>query len=455
MSAVTATSSTPTPAASAFEPRIMAFVCKWCTYAGADLAGTSRMTYPANVRTIMLPCTGRIDVSFVLRAFLQRADGVIVSGCHPGDCHYTAGNYRARRRWTLWRDLLDVLGVDLRRLEIAWISAAEGAKWTQAITAFTTRIRDLGPYAAMHQLAAERTGPLAPPAEEDSLAAPASAPRTAVDPQLAAVVAEWLSSGQVKGVLGWLPSRTLARPRPAWITKADEASRLVAPGDAVNLAGLLKHPQLKALAPVGIIARSQELAALNVLVQEAQIDPRQVIVFALDATGQCAGAMDLPTATAKVQVPSLRNCPLTAPQAFPRRPSLNSTPSWPSPPKRAGTSGPSSRPSASNAMPAAKSARCVPAQCFTDKNQPQWFPTAADGPGNFSWHVLRAFHLAGRCVGCGACQAACPAGIPLNLLGAALARSALRHFGYRAGADPQAPPLQADYRPNDQEDFIL
>src|SRR5512135_1454385 len=126
-----------------FEPRIVAFVCKWCTYAGADLAGTSRQVYPSNVRALMLPCTGRIDVTFVLRAFLQGADGVIVSGCHPGDCHYTAGNFRARRRWMILRDLLDVLGFDMRRLDMAWISAAEGAKWVKTIQSFTDRIREL------------------------------------------------------------------------------------------------------------------------------------------------------------------------------------------------------------------------------------------------------------------------------------------------------------------------
>jgi ferredoxin len=98
---------------------------------------------------------------------------------------------------------------------------------------------------------------------------------------------------------------------------------------------------------------------------------------------------------------------------------------------------------------------CGCEQCFTDKNQPQWFPTAADGPGNFAWHLLRAFHLAGRCVGCGACQEACPAKIPLNLLGAAMARSALKHFGHRAGVDPKGAPLQSDFKPDDQEDFIL
>src|SRR5512133_1471071 len=151
---MSATETSTVSPATGFEPRIVAFVCKWCTYAGADLAGTSRMVYPPNVRTIMLPCTGRIDVSFVLRAFLQGADGVIVSGCHPGDCHYTAGNYRARRRWILFRDLLDVLGVDLRRFELAWISAAEGVKWVKTITDFTARIRTLGAYTPMHELAA-------------------------------------------------------------------------------------------------------------------------------------------------------------------------------------------------------------------------------------------------------------------------------------------------------------
>jgi ferredoxin len=94
-------------------------------------------------------------------------------------------------------------------------------------------------------------------------------------------------------------------------------------------------------------------------------------------------------------------------------------------------------------------------QCLADKNQPQWWPTAADGPGNFAWQVIRAFHLAGRCVGCGACEAACPAGIPINLLGAAVARSSFEHFGHRAGVDPGALPLQSDYKPDDKEDFIL
>jgi len=129
-----------------FEPKIMGFVCKWCTYSGADLAGTSRMDYSPNVRMVRLPCSGRIDQQFLIKAFEQGVDGVIVSGCHPGDCHYNEGNYYARRRNLAFRQLLEFNGIDLRRVEFSWISAAEAIKWTQVIDKFTNQVRELGPH---------------------------------------------------------------------------------------------------------------------------------------------------------------------------------------------------------------------------------------------------------------------------------------------------------------------
>ena len=131
--------------AGAFEPKIIAFVCTWCTYAGADLAGTSRLKYQSNVRVVKLPCTGRIDPHFIIKAFEQGADGVLVSGCHPGDCHYTSGNYNARRRFTMFRALLEYLGMDMDRIQFSWVSAAEGAKWTQVVDDVTEHVRKLGP----------------------------------------------------------------------------------------------------------------------------------------------------------------------------------------------------------------------------------------------------------------------------------------------------------------------
>jgi len=148
-----ATAAHPAPAAtSGWEPRIVAFICNWCTYTGADLAGTSRMKYPANVRVIKMPCTGRFDPLFMLKAFERGADGVLVSGCHPGDCHYTAGNYNARRKYTVFQSLLEFSGVDMDRVWFSWISASEGGKWVETISNFTEKIREKGPFSAYREM---------------------------------------------------------------------------------------------------------------------------------------------------------------------------------------------------------------------------------------------------------------------------------------------------------------
>src|SRR5512140_3673576 len=138
-----------------FEPKIIAFVCTWCTYAGADLAGTSRMQYPANVRVLKFPCTGRIDPGFILKAFQQGADGVLVSGCPPGDCHYIAGNFHAGPRFAVFRQLLEFVGVDLDRLQFSWVSAAEGGKWVEVVTELTERVRGMGPMVEFKELEME------------------------------------------------------------------------------------------------------------------------------------------------------------------------------------------------------------------------------------------------------------------------------------------------------------
>jgi F420-non-reducing hydrogenase iron-sulfur subunit len=132
----------------AFEPKIVAMVCNWCTYTGADLAGTSRLPMEPNVRMVRLPCTGRIDPLFVLKAFERGADGVIVSGCHPADCHYTAGNYHARRRFAVFREIADFMGLDTRRMTFSWVSASEGGKWQRVVNETTARVRELGPFTA-------------------------------------------------------------------------------------------------------------------------------------------------------------------------------------------------------------------------------------------------------------------------------------------------------------------
>lgn len=136
-----------------FEPKIIAFVCNWCTYAGADLTGTSRIKYATNVKIVRFPCTGRIDFMLLLKSFAEGADGIIISGCHPNDCHYTSGNFHARRRWVMHRSLMNFLGIDVRRIQFTWVSAAEGAKWADVVNSTVTTIRELGPYAQYQKVA--------------------------------------------------------------------------------------------------------------------------------------------------------------------------------------------------------------------------------------------------------------------------------------------------------------
>ncbi len=135
-----------------FEPKIVAYVCNWCTYAGADLTGTARMKYAPNVKIIRFPCTGRIDFMLLLKAFSSGADGIIISGCHPNDCHYTSGNFHARRRWMAFRSLLDFAGIDIERITFTWVSAAEGAKWAETVNTTVDKIRKMGPYKAYQEM---------------------------------------------------------------------------------------------------------------------------------------------------------------------------------------------------------------------------------------------------------------------------------------------------------------
>ena len=129
----------------AWEPKVVAFLCNWCSYAGADLAGVSRIQYPPNVRIIRVPCSGRINPAFLLRALQNGADAVLVSGCHPGDCHYISGNLAARRKFALLRDLLQYAGIEPERVQFTWVSASEGGRFAAIVEKVVEQVRKLGP----------------------------------------------------------------------------------------------------------------------------------------------------------------------------------------------------------------------------------------------------------------------------------------------------------------------
>ncbi len=129
-----------------FEPRIVGFLCNWCSYSGADQAGTSRLKYPPNIDIIRVMCSGRVDPQFVLKAFQQGADGVLICGCHPGECHYAEGNYKAARRVPLLKKMLSQIGIEEGRLQLEWVSASEGERFATIVNEMTERIRKLGPF---------------------------------------------------------------------------------------------------------------------------------------------------------------------------------------------------------------------------------------------------------------------------------------------------------------------
>lgn len=128
-----------------FQPKLLGLLCNWCAYAGADLAGVSRIQYPPNIRIIRLPCTGRVEPTFILKALASGVDGVLIAGCHPGDCHYLEGNYNAHRRFLLLKEVLGQLGVERERVRLEWVSASEGERFARIVNEMTQQIQKLGP----------------------------------------------------------------------------------------------------------------------------------------------------------------------------------------------------------------------------------------------------------------------------------------------------------------------
>ena len=424
-----------------FEPKIIAYVCNWCTYLGADLAGTTRLEYPPNVRIVRLPCTGRIDFNLLIKAFEIGADAVLVSGCHPGDCHYTAGNYHARRRWILFRELLDVVGFDLRRIHFTWISAAEGRKFQEVITEITATTRELGPYRELYDAPVE---PLAPVE-----AAPVATPAVPLpgEEEMRAAARRLLAEGKVNVVIGY------GARGPVFVTSPDDVCRLVwNTGCLGNLTAYLKRREVRALGRPAVVVKGCDERALVVLEKENQIERAGIHAIGMACSGmgeaKCVGCdvrqprfADETIGTAEPAVADGRWAEL---DAFLSRPRAERMAYW-----------------------SREFDRCVKCyacrqscpmcyceRCLADKNRPVAIRTSATRRDNFAWQIARAFHLAGRCVGCDACTRACPAGIDLRLLNLAVARAAGEHFGYRAGMEPAADLPIGSFAPGDKEAFI-
>jgi len=454
-----------------WEPRIVAFVCNWCTYVGADLAGTSRRTYAPNVRIIRLPCSGRIDPRFIVRALEQGADGVLVSGCHPGDCHYTKGNYYARRRYLVFNSLLNLLGLEPDRVRFAWVSAAEGNKWAELVNLTVDAVRALGPL-KLYAEPSEAAPVLQSSSEQTAGGMPA------IDTELAErgvrqAARELLEGGDAELVIGYVqtPNGTVV---PGFVSTPAEAERLVWNDRCVhNLTTYLTGERIGANGKVAVVVKGCDARAAVALMQESQLDRQRVKLIGVEChgvRGECGQLADKCGA-----------CELHTPHICDVLASADGAVSRPEAPGTEPTSFPASQrvkaelaelmamsPAQRLAFWRAELSRCVRCYacravcplcycqiCAADRNQPQYLAPGSDWKGALSWEVTRALHLAGRCVGCGECVRACPQGIRLDLIQSFLADVVQRELGSVSGADPQALPPLSTFRPEDPEEFIL
>lgn len=445
-----------------WEPRLVALVCNWCTYAGADMAGTARRTHAPNVRIVRLLCTGRIDPLFVLRAFEQGADGVIISGCHPGDCHYVQGNMLARRRLSIFGELMGFLGLDQRRLHLAWVSASEGVKWSHVVDEATAAVREAGPlgrWAAPsgngHRVfALPERGPEPRPAP-----APDESARVAA--ALREKAAALLSGGEVSVVAGYahgsLPGQMVAAfaVDPVGVEALDWNERC-----AANLVAYLPE-LLRRDGKIGLVVKSCDAKAVLGLVRENQLERDRVVLIGVPCAGvwkdgrlaaKCYACAEEVSALADVTVEA-HSSAVRAVAADPRDAevaaleALPATQRWDFWQRQLGRC---IRCYACRAV----CPFCYCSACVTDKNRPQWIPVPIDGAGNTAWNVTHAMHLAGRCVGCDECSRVCPADIRLDLLNRRVATGIEGRFGYRPGDDATAAAPLTTFLPSDLDEFL-
>jgi coenzyme F420-reducing hydrogenase delta subunit/ferredoxin len=445
----------------------VALICNWCTYAGADMAGTTRRAYPATVRAVRVPCTGRIDPLLILKAFEQGADGVVVSGCHPGDCHYVQGNYFARRRFTAFRALVEFLGLDPRRLHFAWVSASEGVKWSQLVAEATAAVREAGPigdWAAVSKTVPSL--PEVPPAPRDT---PPPADQEAVAGHLRALAASLLEQQKASVVIGYGAGPLPGAMVPTFVTQPAEAAQLGWSDQCFNDLAVYLPMARRKWGKVAVVVKRCDAGAAVGLLRESQIAREDVTLIGVSCPGvwqdgklalkcyacdgEVAPVCDWTVAPGGAKPGAVPSGAGRATAADPRDALVEHLESLPAEQRRAYWLDQFERCLRCYGCRAV-CPLCYCQVCVADKNQPQWVPTSIDAEGNLVWNVTRAFHLAGRCGGCDECARVCPADIRLDLLNHRLTREVTSRFGGDGRLDPAVPASLVTFRPEDPQEFI-
>lgn len=467
------------------ELRIVGFLCNWCSYGGADTAGVARATQPTDLRIIRVPCSGRVDPLFVVKALMDGADGVLVSGCHPRDCHYSVGNYYARRRLEVVKRFLPVLGIDSRRFEYTWVSASEGQRWQRVVSAFTDQIHQLGrapqleDAAPLLKLADLALSPL------HALGTNRNAPLDQLKEAIKARLPE------LECVIGWQEGYDAAHGAPLFMRTPEDVDRLIwGPFNVENPAVYL--PDFKGK-KVGIVVKGCDSRSIAELLQEKLINREDVVIFSMP----CEGTLDMGRVNAALgryenidsvscdeaaativadgkehRFPILEYAQskcytcvnpgaVLADERFGQP--IKVEPGSPTPPELAMLDAMTLE--QRQGFWKAQMERCIRCYacrnacpmcvcrdfCISDSRNPHWISQDSDARAKLFFQAIHATHLAGRCTGCGECQRACPVGIPILALRQQIGRAVAELFdNYRSGMDPEAVPPLLTYLPEEK-----
>jgi coenzyme F420-reducing hydrogenase delta subunit/ferredoxin len=436
-----------------FEPKIIAFLCTWCSYTGADTAGIARLKSPANIRDIRVPCSGRVSPELVMRAFDQGADGVLVLGCHIGECHYETGNHRAAKRLPILQSLLAFSGLEAERLRLDWVSASEGERFSRITTEFEETVRALGPIDWKANIRTKINEELKALPEQECIPYPQMDCSMKTD-AIRRQASELLKNDKVECVIGYEVGPH-GRTRPVFIRQDSEIERLVWNPRCTNnlttyLPDLLREkPGSNTHKAVAVIVKPCDSRTINVQVAEHQYAREQVHVIGLTCEGMQddQGNMQARCTTCQENTPVVYDTiiPGDSSSFIPRVESMVDK-------QIAGLEELS--PGERMEFWLRQYDRCIRCYacrqacplcncptCLYERDDSIWAGMGIGLNEKRTFHLGRAYHLAGRCVGCNACEEACPVNIPINLLNQKLAIEIERVFDFRAGMQAVPSPI--------------
>ncbi len=446
-----------------YEPKIVGFLCTWCSYTGADLAGTSRLKSPWNIKTVRVPCSGRVSPELIMRAFDVGADGVLVLGCHIGECHYDTGNHRTAKRIPILNAMMSFAGLEPERLHLDWVSASEAERYAKLVTEFTNQVRDLGPINwrvnqdEWQSIAQEEIKSLHEVedigkdwADQDRI--------EQIQSGIQNKAHELLESNQVDCVIGY-EQGPRGRIRPIFIFEPDQTKRLVWNQNCTHNLTTYLHDKLRSIQKnenpyrVAIVVKPCDSKSINVQIAEKRYNRDQLHVIGLACDGIHKGA-GYGLSTGEYQSRCL-GCSDRSPVVYD---TLLGDPD-------------SIKPDIHNidenlaildAMTPHermdfwlnhfdRCIRCYACRqvcpncdcpiCLYERDDSLWVGFNIELNEKRTFHLGRAFHLAGRCVGCDECERVCPMKIPISLLNRKLVKEVKTVLGHKTGMAPVPSPI--------------